>query len=859
MKHILAASCILALAVGETHGFQFADSAGNHRVTVVPGSHYAAGWLHRLLLGEHWRDLWTSPLDADVLDLGSFAGGLTPTKRGGGRQTKSLQFRGLNGKEYKFRSLDKDPRKALPPDLQESIAADLLQDQISSANPLASIIVAPLLNAVGVISASPSVVYIPDDERLGEFRQEFGRTLGTLEDRPNGGSDGEPGFSGAEKIIGTPALFRRLDEDADEHVDAREFLKARLMDIYIGDWDRHQAQWRWAGFRKEDGWLWQPIPTDRDQAFCRLDGVIPWLATQYISEVKGFGEEYPSIEGLTWTGRMLDRRLLASLDREAWDSTTRFIATRLTDSVIDEAVHRLPPGMYRIAGAWLDHALKERRENLPAAAGEFYRLCAQFPEIYGTQKADIAEISRVDPNQVRVTLFRREKHKGEKKGSAYFDRIFSDADTDELRVFLLDGNDRATMTGEGPATIRVIVDGGDGDDEIVNQSSINTKFYDRDPSTTIASGGHTSINRDSSAGLWADSLGFEPRYRDYGHTWLFFPSISFTPDEGVFLGGRECLYDYAFRADPYNYQMTLQASVATRLGKFRAEWQISSTTLIDHAVSSLTVSASQIDRLNFFGSGNETPVDETLLSDGFYKAQQQHYTIGAAIDLPLFPNAHGRVSVALQHQRNDLIDNTFVSRLRPYGSDPSMTLLHVESGFRFDSRDNLVAPSRGFFGLLEGVYSPVALGNKQAYGKLHADARTYLGFGDPAWTTLALRIAGEKVLGVYPFFESAFLGGLGTIRGFEKERFAGDASILGNAELRVRLGQFSILVPGHYGILLLGEAGRVMLEGESSRLWHSALGGGLWLSALNDTFGVSVSVDRSIEKTGVYVTSGFMF
>src|SRR5437867_1697003 len=111
-------------------------SASTTRMTIVPGPEYDAGWLHRLLYGSNWRSLWTTQVNAEVLDLQHFAGGLRPIRIGGGKQTKSLRFKGSNGKEYKFRSIDKDARKSLPEDLRESIAADYLQDQISSVNPV---------------------------------------------------------------------------------------------------------------------------------------------------------------------------------------------------------------------------------------------------------------------------------------------------------------------------------------------------------------------------------------------------------------------------------------------------------------------------------------------------------------------------------------------------------------------------------------------------------------------------------------------------------------------------------------------------------------------------------------------------
>ena len=235
LRQLLPFFCVIPLQV---FGFQSLDSTlvSRGKVHVAPGERYETSWLGSLFLGTHWRALWSTAIEADVLDLEHSAGGLTPIKRGGtGRETKSLTFRGKDGKEYKFRSIDKDPKKLLPPELQESIATDLLQDQISSSNPLAPIVVAPLLNAVGVLNAEPRVVVLPDDKRLGEFRQDYGLLLGTFQEKPKGGTDDEPGFAGADKTVRTFTLFRRLEENHNEREDAAEFLKARLMDIYLGD------------------------------------------------------------------------------------------------------------------------------------------------------------------------------------------------------------------------------------------------------------------------------------------------------------------------------------------------------------------------------------------------------------------------------------------------------------------------------------------------------------------------------------------------------------------------------------------------------------------------------------------------
>src|SRR4051794_7717736 len=56
------------------------DVIGRDSVTVVAGPDYAAGGFHRKLLGDNYRDAWTTSIKVPVLDLKNFAGGLTPTK-----------------------------------------------------------------------------------------------------------------------------------------------------------------------------------------------------------------------------------------------------------------------------------------------------------------------------------------------------------------------------------------------------------------------------------------------------------------------------------------------------------------------------------------------------------------------------------------------------------------------------------------------------------------------------------------------------------------------------------------------------------------------------------------------------------
>src|SRR5438445_9698000 len=387
-----------ALALGVAAGLAPAGVAGQAgpanpagRQTVVAGAQYRAGWLHRLLLGAHYRDLWTTPMEVEVLDLSRFAGGLTPSRCGGRRQTRVLRFSSADGRGYAFRSVDKDPTLALPPELRATFVREIIQDQISSAHPGAPLVVAPLLDAAGVLNAEPRLFVLPDDRRLTGIVCAFPGELGMIEERPTEGPDGEPTVAGAVDLANTKKLFEHLERSSRHRVDSRAFLAARLMDVFIGDWDRHHDQWRWARFDSADVRWWRPIPRDRDQAFARLDGVLVWLTGFYWPQVIGFGDDYPNIWRLTFTGQVLDRRLLVDLERPVWDSVAGSLQARLTDSVIAAAVRRLPPEYYQKSGAALDRALRRRRDHLPQISDRYYALLAGVVEIHATDEADVAE------------------------------------------------------------------------------------------------------------------------------------------------------------------------------------------------------------------------------------------------------------------------------------------------------------------------------------------------------------------------------------------------------------------------------------------------------------------------------------
>ena len=197
---------------------------------------------------------------------------------------------------------------ALPPELRTTAAAGIVRDQTSAGHPVGALLVPPVLAAAGIPHATPRVFVLPKDHpRLGQFAAEYGGMLGTIEERP----DDEEGaaFEGAEEVISTAKLLKEVEDSPNDRVDARRFLTARLVDVFIGDWDRHVDQWRWARFEDSKPHQWVPIPRDRDQAFALYDGLLLKVARASTPQLVKFGPEYAGLLGQNWNGRDLDRRL----------------------------------------------------------------------------------------------------------------------------------------------------------------------------------------------------------------------------------------------------------------------------------------------------------------------------------------------------------------------------------------------------------------------------------------------------------------------------------------------------------------------------------------------------------------------
>jgi hypothetical protein len=816
----------------------------------APGPQYEAGCLHSDLLGKENRSLWATPVTVPILDLTTFAGGLTPLSKGGGQQTKSLLLAAPDGREFFFRAVDKDPSATLPAELRGTVAGSVLRDQTSSAFPTAPPVVSRLLQAAGILQSESHLFVLPH-RGLGEFDEQFGGLMGFLEERVGGPKNAAAHWGGATEIISSDTLFARVQRGPADQVDARALLTARLFDLLIGDWDRHAGQWFWARFGETMPRRWVPIPRDRDQAFVKYDGLLLGIARQSAPQLVNFGPKYPYIAGATWNGRDLDRRFLSELEWPVWESVVASLREALTDDVIEDAVRALPAQHYALKGKTLVAALRSRRDRLPEAALHYYRLLGEQVEVHATDVADRARLHREPDGSVELTL----SSDPDSTGEPYFQRRFDPSVTKEVRLFLDGGNDVAVVSGQGHGNPLLRVLGGEGEDTLADSAGAgHARFYDDPaaPTKTLGAGSHVDLRPYSAPRKNPKDL--PPR--DWGSRWTASTQVSYGPDVGFLLGGGRTLTTYGFRKYPYATRHRFRAGIATGPKTYRVDYRGEFRRENSKSYADVLLRASGIDVISFHGFGNEiaAPGDNE-----FYRITQNAFGLQPSYVFALTKETSLRVGPTLKYSSTDERPGRFFASLGDVYGGGNFGELGGGLSILHDSRDHRTAATKGFLLEFGGNLYPAIWDVDSTFGEVHGEAATYLSARAPLSPTLAFRVGGKKLWGRYPVFESAFIGGASTVRLGKVNRYAGDASAYASAELRLLLTRLTLVLPADFGVFGLGDVGRVFLAGESSDRWHGAAGGGIWLSFLNRAYTFSLALASGEERTAVYAQAGFGF
>jgi hypothetical protein len=345
---------------------QFRDS-----IELVPGEYYRRSKLYTYFFGVKNRALWTTPVFFKLFNYDTMRGGLQPLEIGGSQQTISIRLEDTSRRHWVLRSVNKDQENVLPWWLRQSILRPVFRDQVSAMNPYAAKVVASLSGALHLPHTNPGLYWVPYDHKHGKYNERMAGRIAYLEEYID--SSWNERFNAID-VIDTDEMEKQY-ENGNAAIDTFLYLKTRLFDMLINDWDRHKDQWRWALVMDKGKKIFRPIARDRDMAFYIFDeGLINRSAVRANEKFQSFRKDFGSIKGLMHQSEKLDKKILKGVKKERFLFIAQMIRSALNNDAISAAFREYPPVIYQSCGKQHEAILVSRLSQLPAAAEAFCRL-----------------------------------------------------------------------------------------------------------------------------------------------------------------------------------------------------------------------------------------------------------------------------------------------------------------------------------------------------------------------------------------------------------------------------------------------------------------------------------------------------
>lgn len=797
--------------------------------------------------GEHYRETYGDSLAVKAIDLAAL--NLKPLKQGGGFQTNSLRLEETTTKRhYTLRSIDKDASLTVPYPLNTKAVLNVVTDNFSAAHPLAALAVVPMAEAAGIYHTNPRIVYLPQQTALGDFNEAYAGQLYLFEERPDGKHwDKAEHFGFPDNIIGTLDMIEKVNAYHKNRVDQKWVIKSRLFDLFLGDWDRHDDQWRWAKIEEGDINYYRPIPRDRDQAFGNYDGFVFRIAHQIAPISKQWRPFNDKVVDTKWTtnnAALFDRSFLSELDWNDWLEAVHALQEKLTDEVIDAAFATAWPDSYQKRDApKITSTLKGKRDNLEAIAWNYYEHLASSVDVMGTDQKDLFLIERIDNESTRIRIYDTNKD-GDKEDLLY-DRTFKNSETKDIYCYGLEDDDIFEVRGQTKKAIKVHLTGGQGKD-IFDDTSVSTHsakaviVYDfKDEKNKIVNDSDTRDKRDN------NPANNHFNRRGAGHKYNFnqvFPLPGFNPDDGFTLGITGLYTHYGFRKEPYASKHYYNGFISLSRGG-------ASVSYLGEYIDVFGKWDVQLDALwqtplyntNYYGLGNETINREDELGNKYHNIRQSFFTLSPK--LAWFPNEELHFSFGPRFQSISIerTENRFIDEIGDEFPDELFDGLHLfnlEAELTYNNVDITGFPTRGInlesrLGWTTELLDEDDTPNYE-FPFLDASFTIYQQLDAKGKFVFASRVGLlHRFTDDFPFYMGAQLGGLGdydNLRGYRRNRFTGRTAFFHNNDLRLKVLKWNNqAVPMSIGLSASFDYGKVSLDDIKSEEMHYSYGGGLFI------------------------------
>ena len=788
---------------------------------VIPGKEYKRSGYHNFFWGYHYRKEWNTPIRIENFYLDTAKGGLIPFKEGGGRQSKSLRLKNPAGKEYVLRSVNKDFGRGLR-DMEGTFISHIAKDQVSIGHPFTTITITPMAEAAGIYHTRPKIAFVPAQNKLGEYNNEYGDQLYLFEERPDENQEDAGNFGNSKNVVGSEKLMEKIYDENDNRVDQPAFVRARLFDMFIGDWGRHPDNWRWAEFDYGKQTIYKPVPRDRDQAYTKINGFYPDIAGSVYRQVQGFGYTIKSIGAWNFPGRPLDQKFLNELTLDEWIMQAKDLQRVLTDGLIENSIRLMPRELFDISGNEIIDKLKTRRNDLQRYAKQYYEYLAKTVTVFGSEKKELIQVNVLPDKKVAVDVFKINKE-GNIIDTPYYSRQFTASETKDLFIYGLGKKDIIELKGEKRNKINIRIIDPQAKDSISvlgnNNKIKNINFYrgekfeyDTTRDQKIDVSVIPIMTPNPYIAFKNDPMGFFPKAGIKVSAGFDFTPQPWRKKDYQIVHSIYALYGFL--------RTSFNIGYVGRFGRAAGQWDfIIKGRLNDPAVE------------NYFGVGNNTKLENETRN--FYRTFSQRIYGAIGFERNFLKMHHAEISLIYQsvkYKKKGLHNNG----MPPY-IDPSVFNLKqfagIEAAYTYDHTNGTLCPARGFTFNFGGGFLRNLADTGSSFVKLNSSAVLYIPLSREF--TFAMRAGGTTLFGDPDFYHLNRLGGNEELRGYDRERFYGKSSFYTNTEIRWITNTRNYFFNGRAGLLGFYDIGRVWMPDEKSSLWHDGYGMGLIIIPFN--------------------------
>lgn len=765
--------------------------------------------------GKHYKDLYYQPITTKTVSLNSLFGGLSVRKQLPKLHALVLDnnkrfyiLKPLGGSssflESKFfQSVYKRE------DFKDTYLNDFITEAYTVVHPYMFVTAESLARSAGLCYTDPHVYYVSEGNQADTIAD------GSLVKNKLVSISLLPKIE-EDVINDIPLLLEKLHGDELTTVDQQMYIRTRLFDMLIGDWNKTPENWYWLPSQRGDSTVYMPQVFDRSHAFSKVDGVffkelLNMLGVGFIANYEGHLKNVKKFNSLSYA---LDIAITQQQTASAWSEQAKILKQLLTDDVIDNAFLKLPSEMQNDEAREIKNKLKQRRNELEETAIKYYVYTQKTPVITGTDKSNRFVVEQDHNKNLRIRIYDQETNR------LIVDKKYTRKHTKEIWVYGLKGDDTFEVDKE-KGNISVLLIGGEGNNIYNITRGKNVFVYEAKSEKERLKSlteGKVIIPNDEGA--------LEYNYEQLKHSTLSFTPIGiYDSDLGLNLGTSVAYTIYGFRRAPYTRRHQISYDYTngfTYQGIFPSYDEKKSLHVAAYLGSPAYFS-------NFFGFGNDTHGHKGE-KNNYNRVNIRKYMLAPALYYNLTKEQTINVtsSFEMYKVKNPKDRDRYINQVYEDGSPifSNNYYLNLSGTYELDKK------MKGFVSSVKVVASTgwnVSLRHPDKnYAYVNGSIGVNLKITDRI--TFATLVKGKSLFSdKYEFFQAATT----ELRGFRNNRFIGKQSLYQYSDIRLDMGKLqNPLTPLNYGVFVGVDHGRVWYPDETSNKWHSSYGGGFWLTLL---------------------------